>query len=374
MKKNILITSVHMDIGGIESVLLSLLSNIDYDKFDVDLILYKNQGVNLDKIPNKVNIYSPYSYSKKNILNKWTNKDKFINKVIRKLTFNSFTIKQFISNKKYDVGIAFSGYHYLMDNFVNLSNCKKRYIWIHTDIKWLVDNDLKYRKNFYKTYKKYFDFDKIIAVSKSAMEQFNEVIPDLKEKTEYIYNLVRFKSTHERINLSDKYNIVSVGRLVRQKGYDRLIDVVNLLKNESSNFLVSIIGDGEEKNNLANKVNDLHLNEFVKFLGAKKDVSKYLNSADLFVSTSYSEGAPVVLIEALLSNIPLVVPNVTGIRDMEYIAPVNSYILTDDNIEAIEKGIMRAINGEVSKNFKFNVKGYNEKIMKEYEKVLNGEL
>ena len=56
MKKNILITSVHMDIGGIESVLLSLLSNIDYTKFNVDLILYKKQGINLDKVPDKETI------------------------------------------------------------------------------------------------------------------------------------------------------------------------------------------------------------------------------------------------------------------------------------------------------------------------------
>ena len=56
MKKNILITSVHMDVGGIESALLSLLSNIDYSKFNVDLILYKMQGLNLDKIHDKLNV------------------------------------------------------------------------------------------------------------------------------------------------------------------------------------------------------------------------------------------------------------------------------------------------------------------------------
>ena len=76
MKKNILITSVHMDVGGIESVLLSLLSNIDYSKFNVDLILYKMQGVNLDKITDKVNVYSPYSYSGRKLLNKITGGEK----------------------------------------------------------------------------------------------------------------------------------------------------------------------------------------------------------------------------------------------------------------------------------------------------------
>ena len=206
-----------------------------------NLILYKMQGVNLDKIPDKVNVYSPYSYSGRKLLNKITRQDKFINKVFRKLSFNKFTEKKFISNKKYDVGIAFAGYHHLMDNFVNLSNCKKRYIWIHTDVKWLIDNDLKYKNDFYKNCEKYYGFDKIIAVSKSVMESFCKVMPKCKNKVTYIYNLSKFKVSDEKIHLSNKYNIVSVGRLVYQKGYDRLIDVVDLLRKENQNFFVSVI-------------------------------------------------------------------------------------------------------------------------------------
>ena len=374
MKKNILITSVHMDVGGIESVLLSLLSNIDYSKFNVDLILYKMQGGNLDNIPDKVNVYSPYSYSGRKLLNKITRQDKFINKVFRKLSFNKFTEKKFTSNKKYDVGIAFSGYHHLMDNFVILSNCKKRYIWIHTDVKWLIDNDSKYKNDFYKNYEKYYGFDKIIAVSKSVMESFCKVMPKCKNKVTYIYNLSNFKVRDEKIHLSNKYNIVSVGRLVYQKGYDRLIDVVDLLRKENQNFFVSVIGDGDEKNKLVEKVNKLGINDYIEFLGRSNNVSKYLNSADLFVLTSYSEGAPLVLVEALASHIPIVVPNVTGIKDIKIIAPDNSYILTDNNIEAIKNGIIDAMNTKISKNFKFSLDDYNKTILKQYEKVLNGEL
>lgn len=374
MKKNILITSVHMDIGGIESALLSLLSNIDYNKFNVDLVLYKKQGVKLNKIPKNVKVYSPYSYACRKILNKLTIKDGFINKVVRKITFNSFTEKKFISKKNYDVGIAFSGYHYLMDNFINLSNCTKKYIWIHTDIKWLIDNDVKYGKEFYKKFNKYNGFDKIIAVSKSAMENFCKIMPKYKNKVTFIYNLSNFKISDEKVHLSNKYNIISVGRLVYQKGYDRLIDVVDLLRKDNQDFLVSLIGDGEEKNNLLEKVNKLKLNNYIKFLGRNDNVAKYLKSADLFVLTSYSEGAPLVLIEALASNLPIVVPEVTGISDIKIIAPDNSYILTENNLEKIKDGIKEAMKGKINKNFKFNLDEYNRKVLKQYEKVLNGEL
>ena len=128
-----------------------------------------------------------------------------------------------------------------MDNFVILSNCKKRYIWIHTDVKWLIDNDVKYKNDFYKNYEKYYGFDKIIAVSKSVMERFCEVMPKCKNKVTYIYNLSNFKVSDEKIHLSNKYNIVSVGRLVYQKGYDRLIDVVDLLRKENQTCTLFVL-------------------------------------------------------------------------------------------------------------------------------------
>ena len=70
----------------------------------------------------------------------------------------------------------------------------------------------------------------------------------------------------------------------------------------------------------------------------------------------------------------MVVPNVTGIKDIKIIAPDNSYILTDNNIEAIKNGIIDAMNTKKSKNFKFSLDDYNKKILKQYEKVLNGKL
>ena len=129
-----------------------------------------------------------------------------------------------------------------------------------------------------------------------------------------------------------------------------------------------------EKNKLVEKVNKIGINDYIQFLGKSNNVSAYLNSADLFVLTSYSEGAGLVLIEALASHLPIVVPNVTGIKDIKIIAPDNSYILTDNNIEAIKNGVVDAMNGKICKDFKFNLNNYNKKILKRYEKVLSGDL
>ena len=375
-KRKILITSIHMGLGGIESVLINFLQNINYNLYEVDLVLYKKIGYNLKKIPAKVNVYSPYSYSKKlNFLEKLTIKDSFLNKLIRKITFNNITKKIYVSNKKYDIGIAFAGYHYLMDSFISMSNCNKKYIWVHTDIKYLLDNNVKYSKKFYKTKFKYNSFDKIITVSKSVLDGFVFVFPEYKNKTNYIWNILPSKMPGGKVKLSNKFNIVSVGRLELQKGYERLVDIVDLLIKENKDFHIYIIGNGSEKTKLLDKLKDMKLEKYIDFLGAKEEVFKYLNSADLFLSTSYFEGFCTAVIEALLCSLPVVAPNVTGIVDIaNEIAPIDSFILTNNDINSIKDGIIFAMKGKINKKFKFTSQKINREIIKKYTKLLEGKI
>ncbi len=375
-KKQILITSVHMGIGGIESVLVNLLNNINYEKYEVDLVLYKNIGINLKKIPKEVHIFSPFAYKKMRIINKLTLNDGFLNKLLRKIFFNSFTYKFYISKKQYDVGIAFAGYHYLMDSFVGLSNCLKKYIWVHTDMAYLFNNNENFKINFLKTAKKYQSFTKIIAVSKSAMEAFAKAYTVKSNKLDYIWNIMPTTLSNEKTKFDSKgFNIVSIGRLEHQKGYERLIDIAEILAKKKNNFHIYILGNGSEKDNLLAKLEVKKMANFVTFLGAQDNVYKYLNASDLFLSTSYYEGFCTAIIEALLCGIPVVAPKVTGIVDIAYdLAPKKSFILTENNTEALAKGIEEAMAGKVSKNFKFDTVKINKAIVAKYEQLLAGKL
>lgn len=374
-KRKILITSVHMGIGGIETVLVNFLKNIDYKKYDVDLVLYKKIGVNLDKIPKEVKVYSPYSFKKKKLLDSLTKKDSLFNKIVRKITFNKITLGFYTSDKKYDVGISYAGYHFLTDMFIIKSYCKKKYIWVHTDIEYCVKNFKGYKKEFLKNCFKYDYFDKIITVSKSTMETFSSVLPKYKNKLSYVWNIFPNVSEKNKVELSNRYNILCIGRLVKQKGYDRLIDVVELLLKERQDFCIYILGNGELKDEIESNIRNKKLEDYIKLLGAKNNIFEYLNSADLVLSTSYYEGLCTTLVESLTSSVPVVAPNVTGISDIAYeIAPKNSFILTDDNVTSIKDGVIYAMNGKVKKGFRFNVKKYNDITVKKYERLLDGKL
>ena len=313
-KRKILITSVHLGIGGIESSLVEILNRIDEKKYSVDLYLLKNMGVNKDKIPSFVNVYSIHETS---FLKNWKvlNKDNFFSKSIRKIFFRPKFIKYFVPRKKYDVAIAFAGYHNFMDEIGKFSNAKKKYIWVHTNSKWLIDHDAKYQ-NIYND-KKYQGFNKIVFVSDDCRKEFLKLYPELKERSTYIWNLPpKMKKSEEIAVLDGKFKIVAVGRLTYQKGYHRLVEVHKKLIERGNQVDTYLIGDGEEREYLSKLVNDFQISASFHMLGSKNNVPAYLKAADLMVGTSYSEGFPMVLIEALECGLPFVVPNVSGYHEI----------------------------------------------------------
>lgn len=374
--QKVLITSVYMGIGGIETALLELLNNIDYKKYEVDLILLKKSGENFKKIPKNTNVYNFFELNNKfSYLSKIIKKDNIVSRVIRNLIFNRYTIKRFVPNKKYNVGIAFAGYSLPMDLYVAYSNCQRKYIWVHTDVRWLYNNNSKYKKNFNKTFYKYNYFDKIITVSKSAKEEFIKLQPYYKNKVDYIWSFFPTLKSNIKIELKGNYKILSVGRLVQQKGFNRMVEIIKSIINLGYDVTCYIIGDGKEYKQLKQQIRANNLEKSIILLGSKNNVLDYMNSVDLYLSTSYNEGFQIVLIEALNSQLPIVCPKIIGAKDIAInIAPKDSFILTNNNIGSIKNGIIRAINGEINKSFIFDVKEFNKLTLKKYRKVLDGKL
>ena len=116
-----------------------------------------------------------------------------------------------------------------------------------------------------------------------------------------------------------------------------------------------------------------HLNEKVILLGEQINISAILKQADLFLSTSDFEGLPTVLLESLLSGIPIVATDVCGNSDIfKYIAPKGSMILCKNNVSSIVKIINKVCNNSktVNKKFKFDLNSYNLKNMEKFYKLI----
>lgn len=100
--------------------------------------------------------------------------------------------------------------------------------------------------------------------------------------------------------------IVAMGRLVKQKGFDYLLEAFRLCADRHPKWSLKILGEGDQRQSLEAKSADLMLSDRVKFLGIVKEPSRVLRQADLFVMSSRFEGFPLALIEAMACGLPAI--------------------------------------------------------------------
>jgi L-malate glycosyltransferase len=159
------------------------------------------------------------------------------------------------------------------------------------------------------------------------------------QKIEIIYNGIdinEFKPIKNK--KEDKtLRIICVARLIKRKGTDYLIKALGKLKNED--FVLTIIGDGKEKENFIKLAKNLKINKKVKFLGSipHQKIVKYYQENNLFILPSLNEGMSNTVLEAMACGLPIITTNVGGskelINDNGFITPKASYRAIKETIE-----------------------------------------
>lgn len=160
----------------------------------------------------------------------------------------------------------------------------------------------------------------VIANSKQGVTYWDE---NCKQKGNIIYipNIVDVKSIISTIesnkleqNEEDKI-ILSVGRLIKSKGFDKLIKAISIHSNKN-NIKALIIGDGPEKSHLEELIRKLNLNGIISIIPYQENWWGYLKNATALVSMSKFEGMPNVILEGMAANCPLIVSDIIEHRDL----------------------------------------------------------
>ena len=228
---------------------------------------------------------------------------------------------------------------------------------------------------------------KVLTVSNSVKKHWLKYIGDKKITT--IYNGIVFKKTDSIIKLErdqDDFVITSVARLIPYKGHSYLIDIANELIKKSTKFKFLIVGDTlssyvSYEKSVKQKVKDLGLENQIKFLGFRNDVSSILKQSDLFIHPAISpDPLPTVLFESLYNDLPSVATNLGGA--IEILDNGNNGLLIPYNDP---KKAANLINEYCShnklqkkhlenskKNFKINFssESFNKNILKEVNNLL----
>lgn len=327
MKKVVFVTR-KMIIGGIEKALISMIETMPKDEFDITILVMGNGGELLDEIPDHVSIRCLYGNEKSTLEKLWNYTKK--GKVRDVFRVGRYTIKEKISKTiyekemchskmlsvletEYDLAIA---YHvpasFPVVYVINNIKATTKAAWIHSDVSQY-ERELKPYAKFYQKY------DRILCVSKYALNKFVEMYPGLKEKTKVFYNILDKKkllllSCEEGV-FNDNFEgvrLLTVGRLTSQKGQDIIPVVLARLISEGINLRWYCIGDGEIREELEDRINKYGLKEHLILLGAKKNPYPYFKACDIYVQPSRHEGYCITLAEARAFNKPIVTTDFVG--------------------------------------------------------------
>lgn len=150
------------------------------------------------------------------------------------------------------------------------------------------------------------------------------------------------KEYRKKLGIEGKYVIGHVGRFTYQKNHDYLVEIFAKVYKKNRNVVLILIGRGELKEEIKEKVISLHLESNVIFLDVRRDISELMNAMDLLLLPSLYEGMPNVLIEAQVSGLHCITSdkvtneaNITGL--VKYISLDEPEMWIDSIVDSIEK-------------------------------------
>ena len=300
-EKSITIVALHLGTGGVEKYISSLCGMLE-DNYKINIISsYKVSNTPGFYFSNKINI--------KYLINDRPYKNEFI-KAVRSLNIKDIIkygyknikililkpIREYKEIAKIDSKYVITTlFHNKLVNDILDDN----YIKIATEHNYH-NNNSTYINKVINSCK---DSDYLVCVSNELKEFYENKMKNFNVKVLYIPNVL-----DKLPNITKKHNkntLIAVGRLVKEKGFSDLIDIINIIKNDIPNIKVNIVGDGYEKDDLENKIINLNLEKNVFLLGRKTfgEVETLMQESYIYLMTSYTESFGLVLIEAMSNKI-----------------------------------------------------------------------
>lgn len=379
MKKKILFLMPAMTGGGAEKVLIDILRHLDYERYEVSLFLEYREGTYLDDIPDGVHVIALHGRN-----NLW------FQRLHRRLLEHGWLVGFYywvyrlmclwkMRRQSYDVAISFMEGSAVRFHSYIFRKARKHLSWVHIDLlrkHWSLD----FFRDEGEEWSIYGKMDTIVFVSWDAKRSFLKMYPTIDQGRCVVqYNLIDGKNILRQIGAihveKKKFTICMVGRLNRQKRYDRAIEVARRLKADGLDFELWILGEGELRNTIESQIKSSGLEETVLLKGFVKPPYPYVSQSDLFLCTSESEGLPLVIAEAFWMGVPVVSTNVTGpselLGDSEY------GLLTGEDIDSIYHVVKSVMTDEQLRKH-YAVKSCErakifsvEKFMKDFYMLLN---
>lgn len=376
MSKKIYITALHLLHGGVE-MSISLIANALVEKgYEVEILCSYNLGEPSYSIDPKVKI--TYLTDLK------PNKDEFKAAVKEKNIINIlkeglYSVRVLIE-KKSSMAKAIKN----IENGTILSTRNEHSVLLSKYGKEQVNkvaqlhHDHKFDGNLIKDFQNnYSNIDYFVLLTELLRDEVEEMLKGHNDKTKCLC-IPNFLEEEEIENLHKEKQVVAVGRLHSVKGFDRLLDIWEIVSKECPEWKLKIIGGGEEEASIKGKINELDLNNSVELTGMlnHEETMKEMSKSGVFAMTSHSEGFPFVLIEALMCSTPIVAFDVrVGPRAIIEDGK-EGYLIPDKELEQYANQLIKLmkdenLRNELSQNAKVKSKEFmKDKILEKWIEIL----
>lgn len=167
------------------------------------------------------------------------------------------------------------------------------------------------------------------------------------KKVHLVENFLTLKPAPRDAINGNKLDLLFVGRLSPEKGCQVLIEA--LIKMNDPEIKLTVLGDGVERQNLANMVNNSSSKDKITFLGFTKEVAQHMSKADALVMPSFREGQPLTLIEACIMGLPVIASNVGGIPELVR-NNQNGFLFEAGNVNDLIEKLVKFKNNKVALN------------------------
>lgn len=329
LTKKKLIVMNSLGNGGAERALLNLCRRIE-EKEKIFLIVIEGGGEYFDALSHILPVVEIFSSIE--------------NRLLSRCFFMYFSAKDICSRlfgrNTYDIAIAYI--EGLSTYLVSGINSNDKVACVHANL-FSHHISAPYYASLKAEYDAYANMDRLIFVSNSVKNGFNERIGLRDYESNIIGNIFDIEAINSKSKMEDDSHIlypyiVAVGRLVEVKGFDKLIRAfTKIKKNGQEDLKLVIIGDGPLKSALDDLISTLGMKEHIILLGKKDNPYPYIKSAQCLVSSSISEGHPLAIGEAIILGIPIIATNCEGNTGM---VAHGSYACLCDNSE---NGLVNAL-------------------------------
>lgn len=316
--------------GGAEKVLVTLANKLAKDGFDVTIKTLKPEWTRIRELNDGINVTSIFKHKIRGL--------KYLLKIF---TPKSLAKILRIDDKGYDIIVS-----YLEGETTRVVSGvvdAKKIAWVHTENQDDYVRAFRSKKEMLDAYKKY---DEIVAVSQETKRSFDQCVGEIINKhCDVLYNINDYSEIYELAEMPIKeekrkncIRVVTASRLTTVKDVGRMVKIFHELN--ITNSELQILGDGPERSSIEAYIKKNNITN-IRLLGYKSNPYCYIKNGDIFALLSHKEGYSTVVVEALLLNVPIIVTDCSGMREI-LDNGVNGLIVKDeyDDIKATLKDIL----------------------------------